>query len=152
MKTLPDVISFNPVLLAALLSWFLAQAVKIPINYSDTGEWKWVLFFHSGGMPSSHSAMVSSTAYAVGLFNGFDTPLFALAAVIALIVIHDATGVRREAGKQAAVLNSILEDLARGKFAGQQRLREMVGHTPIEAFSGLFLGLIVAQIIWFLLK
>ena len=150
-KTLSDLLSFNPVLLAALLTWFIAQAVKIPIHYLQKKEWKFVLFFQSGGMPSSHSAMVSATAYAIGLFQGFNTTMFALATVIALIVIHDATGVRREAGKQAAILNSILEDLSKGNFASQKRLREMVGHTPIEAFSGMFLGLAIAYLIWHVL-
>lgn len=146
-----EIIAINPVLLAALLSWFLAQAVKIPIYYIQTGKWNFALIIASGGMPSSHSAMVSATSYLIGLFYGFDTPLFAVAAVMAMIVIHDATGVRREAGRQAAAINSILEDLARGKFAGQQeKLREMLGHTPLEAFSGMFLGLGIAQIIWFL--
>jgi len=149
---LADVISINPVLLAALLSWFLAQAVKIPIYFFQAGKWNFALLFASGGMPSSHSAMVSAASYAIGLFYGFDTPLFAVAAVIAMIVIHDATGVRREAGRQAAAINSILEDLARGKFAGQEKLREMLGHTPIEAFSGMFLGLAIAQIVWCLGK
>ena len=143
-----EIIAINPVLLAALLSWFFAQAIKIPINYYQNKEWVWVLFFQSGGMPSSHSALISSAAYAIGLFFGFDTPLFALATVVALIVIHDATGVRREAGKQAAKLNSIIEYLARSKFADQERLREMLGHTPLEAFGGMFLGLAIAQIVW----
>ncbi len=147
-----DLISLNPVLLAALLSWFFAQAIKIPINYFENGEWKWVLFFLSGGMPSSHSALISSAAYSIGLFNGFDTYLFALAAVVAMIVIHDATGVRREAGKQAVVLNFILDDLRQGKFSSQERLREMLGHTPTEAFVGMFLGLAVAQIVWCLAR
>ena len=146
-----DIILINPVLLAALLSWFVAQAIKIPINFCKNKKWVWVLFFQSGGMPSSHSALISSAAYAVGMFYGFDTPLFALAAVVAMIVIHDATGVRREAGKQAAAINSIFEDLlTRSKFASYEKLREMLGHTPLEAFGGMFLGLAIAQIVWFL--
>ncbi|OQX64543.1 MAG: hypothetical protein B6I38_05345 [Anaerolineaceae bacterium 4572_5.1] len=145
-----EIIAINPVLLAALLSWFLAQAVKIPIYYFQNGKWNFALIVASGGMPSSHSALVSATSYLIGLLYGFDTPLFAVATVTALIVIHDATGVRREAGRQAIAINSIIEDLARGKFAGQEKLREMLGHTPLEAFSGMFLGLGVAQLIWFL--
>lgn len=144
-----EIITINPVLLSALLSWFFAQAVKIPIHFVQFGKWNFALFLSSGGMPSSHSAMVSATAYTIGLFYGFKTPLFAIAAVIALIVIHDATGVRREAGKQAVAINAILEDLAHGKFSPQERLREMLGHTPLEAFSGMFLGLAVAQMVWF---
>ena len=69
-----------------------------------------------------------------------------------MIVIHDATGVRREAGKQAVILNFILDDLRQGKFSSQERLREMLGHTPIEAFVGMFLGLAVAQIVWCLAR
>ncbi len=94
-------------------------------------------------MPSSHSAMVSATALSTGLIYGFDSYAFSIAAVLAMIVIYDSTGVRREAGRQAALINSILEELSKGKFPPQGKLKEMLGHTPGEAFLGTLLGLLI---------
>lgn len=96
-------------------------------------------------MPSSHSAFVTSLATGVGLVEGFDSTLFALAAVFALIVMYDAAGVRRAAGKQARVLNAIIEDLNRRELH-PERLRELLGHTPVEVVAGARLGVLVA--IW----
>lgn len=143
-----DLIAVNPLLFSALLSWFIAQLLKIPFEYIQSRTIDWSLLLKAGGMPSSHTALVSSTAYSVGLFEGFDSPLFAVACVIAVIVIYDATGVRREAGRQAALLNEIMEDLSKGKFMPQKRLREVLGHTPTEVFSGVFLGLLIAYLVW----
>lgn len=96
-------------------------------------------------MPSSHSAFVTSLATGVGLVEGSDSTLFALAAVFALIVMYDAAGVRRAAGKQARVLNAIIEDLNRRELH-PERLRELLGHTPVEVVAGALLGVLVA--IW----
>ena len=94
-------------------------------------------------MPSSHSAFVTSLATGVGLTEGFDSTLFALAAVFALIVMYDAAGVRRAAGKQARVLNAIIEDLNRRELH-PERLRELLGHTPVEVLAGALLGILIA--------
>jgi acid phosphatase family membrane protein YuiD len=145
---LRDLIVLNPILFAALLSWFIAQSLKIPFEYIQSRTIDWSLLLKAGGMPSSHSALVTSTAYGVGLFTGFDTPLFAASVVLAVIVIYDAIGVRREAGRQAALLNQIMEDFATGKFKPQERLKEVLGHTPTEVFSGMFLGLLTAFLVW----
>ena len=102
-------------------------------------------------MPSSHSAMVSATALSIGLQIGFDTAIFAISAMMAMIVIYDATGVRRESGKQAVLINSIINELAKGKIPQQDKLKEVLGHTPGEAFSGLTLGLTIAVVLWLLL-
>ena len=99
-------------------------------------------------MPSSHSAMVSATALSVGFFAGFDSPVFALAAVIAMIVIYDATGVRQESGKQAVLINSIIEELTKGNLPPQDKLKEVLGHTPGEAILGTTLGLSIAVVVW----
>ena len=88
----------NPVLFAGLLSWGLAQGLKLPLDYVLNRRWNWVLLISAGGMPSSHSALVTATALAVGLFTGFDTPLFGVAIALAMVVIYDATGIRRQAG------------------------------------------------------
>jgi acid phosphatase family membrane protein YuiD len=138
----------NPVLIAGLIAWGIAQLVKVPLNYQLTRRWDWVLLLRAGGMPSSHSALVAAVAHAIGLFVGFDTPLFALALVIAIIVIYDATGIRRQAGMQAEVLNTMIRDLARGHPLKQAELREVLGHTPLEALAGTLLGIIVAQLVW----
>jgi acid phosphatase family membrane protein YuiD len=140
----------NPVLIAGLTAWGIAQLVKVPLNYLLTRRWDWVLLLRAGGMPSSHSALVAAVAHAIGLFVGFATPLFALALTVAIIVIYDATGIRRQAGLQAEVINAMIRDLARGHPLKQAQLREVLGHTPLEALAGTLLGIVIAQIVWFL--
>jgi uncharacterized protein len=142
----------NHVLWTALAAWFLAQALKIPLESIRTRRWDWALFFAAGGMPSSHSALVTTTALACGLHVGFDSPVFALAVAIALVVVYDATGVRRQAGMQAKKINIMVEELLKGHPINQQHLREVIGHTPIEALGGVLLGLGVAIGLWFILK
>lgn len=137
----------NHVLFAALIGWFVAQAIKIPIHYLVEHEWDWRRFFGSGGMPSSHTAMVISSAIMVGVLNGFDSAVFAVAVVLAFIVMYDATGVRRETGRQAAIINQILRDaILNGKPISDRELKELVGHKPIEVFGGVLVGLAVSGI------
>lgn len=138
----------NPVLIAGFTSWGLAQLIKVPWNFLSTGKWDWVLLLRAGGMPSSHSALVASVAHATGLFVGFASPLFALALTLAVIVIYDATGIRRQAGKHAEILNRIVRDMVKGKRTKEKQLKEMLGHTPLEALAGTLLGIVVAQLIW----
>jgi hypothetical protein len=101
-------------------------------------------------MPSSHSALVASVAHAAGLFVGFASPVFALAVTLAVIVIYDATGIRRQAGKHAEYINRIIRDRLKGVDNREHQLREMLGHTPLEALAGTLLGIAVAQAIWLL--
>jgi uncharacterized protein len=103
-------------------------------------------------MPSSHAALVTATAHAIGLFVGFETPLFALAVVAAIVVIYDATGIRRQAGLQAALINAMIRDLASGNPLKSEKLREVLGHTPLEALGGVLLGLATAQTVWLLVS
>jgi uncharacterized protein len=138
----------NHVLILAILSWSLAQLIKVPLEYIHSKRWDWTLPLRAGGMPSSHSALVASVTHSIGLFWGFDTPLFALAFVLAMIVIYDATGIRRQAGKHAEVINAMVRDLAAGHPLQEEKLREVLGHTPLEALGGLILGLLVAQVGW----
>jgi len=147
---LNEFLRLNPVLLSALISWTIAQTLKVLIHFMQSSEWNWALLFRAGGMPSSHSAMVSAAAHAIGLFLGFNSPLFGLAVVFALIVIYDATGIRRQTGRQAALLNSIIEDISRGKLGQQRKLREVLGHTPGEAITGMLLGIFLAQVVWWI--
>ncbi|MBI4732254.1 MAG: divergent PAP2 family protein [Chloroflexi bacterium] len=144
------VILENYMLWTALAAWFLAQALKIPFDYFQNRRWDWALFFAAGGMPSSHSALVTSTALAAGLYHGFDSPIFALAVAVAMVVVYDATGVRRQAGMQAKKINVMVEELLKGHPISQQQLREVIGHTPLEAIGGMLLGLVVAQGLWFI--
>jgi acid phosphatase family membrane protein YuiD len=138
----------NVVLLAALAAWGLAQVIKVPLEYLHTRRWNWVLLLRAGGMPSSHSALVAACTHAIGLFEGFSTPLFALSFCVAMIVIYDATGIRRQAGKHAEIINTIIEDLAAGHPLKEEQLREVLGHTPLEALAGTVMGLGVAQLAW----
>jgi len=134
--------------LAGLIAWGIAQALKVPLEYLRTRTWNWSLLLRAGGMPSSHTALITGVAHAIGLFQGFASPLFALAATIAIIVIYDATGIRRQAGKHAELINAMINDLASGHPLKGEQLREVLGHTPLEALAGFLLGLVTAQIIW----
>ena len=137
----------NPPLLAALSAWALAQILKMPVHYAQTRKWDWSLLLRAGGMPSSHSALVTATAHGIGLSIGFDTPVFALAVSVAMIVIYDATGIRRESGKQAVIINAIVQDILEGHpLRSQEKLREVLGHSPMEAIVGSILGVVVAQL------
>jgi len=138
----------NPILIAGFTSWGLAQLIKVPWYYFSSGRWDLVLLLRAGGMPSSHSALVASVAHATGLFVGFASPLFALALTLAVIVIYDATGIRRQAGKHAEYINRIIRDRLKGVDSRDHQLREMLGHTPLEALAGTVLGVAVAQAIW----
>lgn len=137
----------NHVLFSALIGWFLAQALKIPIYYMVEKRWDWHRFHGSGGMPSSHTAMVVAGTIMVGALNGFDTALFAVSAVFSSVVMYDAAGVRRETGRQAEVINQILQDvLINGKPISDVELKELVGHKPIEVAGGAILGFIIANV------
>lgn len=137
----------NRVLIACLSSWSLVQVLKLPIEYALTRRWNWSLLFRAGGMPSSHTALVSSVAHAIGLTAGFGSGLFALSLVLAMVVIYDATGIRRQAGRHAEIINTIVQDLVEGHPLRQEQLREVLGHSPLEALVGLLIGVGVAQIL-----
>ncbi len=139
----------NHVLWSGMAGWFLAQALKIPLDCLRERRWNWALFFAAGGMPSSHSCLVTSTATAVGLHYGFDNPLFGVAVAVAMVVVYDATGVRRQAGMQAQKINVLVAELLKGHPINEQQLREVLGHTPLEAIGGVILGLLLAIGLWF---
>lgn len=136
----------NRVLLGALLAWFLAQIIKMPLNYLLHHEWDWSLLLSSGGMPSSHSALVTGAFIGVGLQEGFNTPLFAVAFVLAMIVVYDATGVRRAAGDQARVINLMIDELLTGHPLAEKELKEVLGHTPREVLGGILLGVVIGYL------
>ncbi|AFQ43059.1 divergent PAP2 family protein [Desulfosporosinus meridiei] len=137
----------NTILISAITAWFSAQFLKVIVNLIVIRKLNFSLFFSSGGFPSSHSAMVSALALGVGKYHGWDSPIFAVAAVFLIVVLYDATGVRRAAGKQAEVLNKLIEFLYHGPDLAQKRLKELIGHTPFEVFGGVIVGIIVSLLI-----
>lgn len=139
----------NPVFLSSVIAWGLAQIIKVPIEYFRSGRINWALLLSSGGMPSSHSALMVGATYGAGLFVGFDSAVFAVIFPITMIVIYDATGVRRQAGFHAEKINLLIGELLSGDFKAEKKLREVLGHTPLEALFGVLLGLVVAQVLWF---
>ena len=138
----------NYVLIAGLIAWAIAQTIKLPLEYLQTHRWNWALLVQAGGMPSSHAALLVGVTHAIGLSVGFNSPLFALAFAMCMIVIYDATGIRRQAGIHAERINTMINDLAAGQPVKQEQLAEVLGHTPLEALGGILLGLIVAQFTW----
>jgi acid phosphatase family membrane protein YuiD len=138
----------NRVLEVMLSAWLLAQVIKIPLDFLYTHRWNWALLLSVGGMPSSHSALVTSATVAIGLYHGFDNPLFALGVAVTMVVTYDAAGVRRQAGIHAQRINVLFEELLRGHQVDQKELREVLGHTPLEVTGGILFGIVVALMMW----
>ena|SRR4030065_435745 len=138
----------NYVLIGALIAWGIAQIIKVPVEYLQTRRWNWALLAQAGGMPSSHTALMVGITHGIGLSAGYNSPLFALAFALSMIVIYDATGIRRQAGRHAELINAMINDLAAGNPLKEEQLREVLGHTPLESLGGILLGLVVAQITW----
>ena len=136
------------VLQCAVLSWVVAQVLKVMISLRIEKRLDWRRCFGMGGMPSSHSAFVFSLMLMTGLQQGFGSVYFALAFALAAVVIYDAMGVRAETGKQGAVLNRILREvLIEGQPITEERFKELVGHTPLEVLGGIVVGTAVTLII-----
>jgi len=150
----------NKGLKIALATIGLAQLLKIPLQRKQTGKWNWRAIFETGGMPSSHSAGVSSLATFIALKRGVKTFDFALATIFGLLVMYDAQGVRRQAGELTIKLNELEEEVER--LRGQpdyhyhdqetKRLKEMLGHQPIEVVIGALFGMLTGSISYFLCK
>lgn len=135
----------NQYILCGLTAWILAQLLKIPTYMLVEKKLDWHRFFGSGGMPSSHTASVISITFLLGAVNGFDTALFAVSLAFSMVVMYDAMGVRRETGKQGAVINEILEKvLIDGKPISEDEFKTLVGHSPFEVAGGFLVGLLVA--------
>ena len=139
----------NRVLICALIAWATAQIVKVPVEYLRTRRWRWGWLLTTGGMPSSHSALIVGAANAVGLYIGYDSPLFALAVAIAMVVTYDAAGVRRQAGMHAERINVLFEELLNGHMWNDEELREVLGHTPFEVLGGTLWGLLLTTVVWY---
>ena len=126
--------------------WFFIQLFKLIYDLVTTRKFNFKRILGAGGMPSSHSAVVTSLATMIGINQGFDSQMFALATIFAFVVMYDATGVRRAAGKQATLLNKIVETPGLSGLEVHERLVEVLGHTPIQVFVGAFIGIIVGCI------
>lgn len=153
----------NVPLLTALAAIGLAQLIKIPLYYIPNKNWNWSLMFSTGGMPSSHSAAMTALATSIGIEYGLDSPLFAMAVIFGIIVMFDAAGVRRHAGEQAVVLNRLVEDFnlmveEMKNWKGQteqgkrNRLKELLGHQPIEVLVGGLFGIGFSFLVHYLLE
>jgi uncharacterized protein len=143
MKTILD----NRMLLAAFVAWAIAQVSKTVYEVIRYRKLVFHRLISSGGMPSSHSALVSGLATAVGRVEGIDSASFAIAFVLAAIVMYDAAGVRRAVSLQARILNQMMEDAFQGRPFAEQRLRELIGHTPTQVIVGGLLGVAIGLIL-----
>ncbi|GGC81380.1 putative membrane protein YuiD [Thalassobacillus devorans] len=151
---------YNFPLWSAIIAILFAQAVKVPIRMIATRDFNPGLAFSTGGMPSSHSAAVTALATAVGLQEGFNSSMFGIATVFSIIVMFDSTGVRRQSGEQAIVLNLLINDFQRfvdeaklwnkkQEFEKREEIRELLGHQPIEVFFGGLTGILLSTILYY---
>ena len=134
----------NYALWASVSSWALAQFIKILIELKNTKKINTALIVSSGGMPSSHSSFVTAMTTSIGLKEGFNSSLFALSALFSLVVMYDAAGVRRAAGHQAAAINMLFKSFEDQGIKLDKKLKELLGHSPIEVAAGAILGILVA--------
>lgn len=145
-----DALCGNTVLISAVSGWFVAQVLKTIIYLILNKQFRAERLVGSGGMPSSHSATVCALATAACLEFGPGSFQFAISLILAIIVMHDAMGVRRETGIQAKVLNEIMETfekMGRSELSAQDKLKEFVGHTPLQVLMGAILGIVIAFIL-----
>jgi len=147
---------FNYILEISVLSMMLAQISKLFTKYFVSGEWDFTVLASTGGMPSSHTSLVTTLTMTLGLIYGFGSVEFAMSAVFSAVIIHDAMGIRFEAGKHASVLNRIAKDveyIMNREAKYEEKFKELLGHKPIEVFGGFVLGIAIGLIgyyYWFL--
>jgi len=134
-------------LLAPLVAWAIAQAAKVTLTSVRERRLNLRVLAETGGMPSSHSAIVMGLTTAIGKYAGWTTAPFAIALIFSFVVMYDAAGVRRAAGKQAAVLNRLVQDLMNMRGVQETELRELLGHTPVEVLVGAVLGIAAGLIL-----
>ena len=137
----------NKALLVALAGWALAQALKIVLELLLHRRLDLARLTGAGGMPSSHSALVTALATAIAIEQGLSSPLFAIAAIFAGVVMYDAAGVRQSVSIQARLLNRMMDDFFAHRGLDQKRLRELIGHTPRQVLAGALLGIIVGIVL-----
>lgn len=145
MEILTEILA-NKLLVVSLFACILAQVIKVSVDTIRNGKFNFRYLVTTGGMPSSHSALVGALATAVGIKLGWSSPEFAIASIFAGIVMYDAAGVRQAAGKQAKILNQIMDEFIEHEDFNEQRLKELLGHTPFQVLVGLLLGIICSII------
>ncbi|MBF0570801.1 MAG: divergent PAP2 family protein [Candidatus Omnitrophica bacterium] len=138
----------NRIFLITVAVWCLAQTIKVVLGIFKEKRFNFLWFIGTGGMPSSHAAGASALATSVGLEYGFNSPLFAVSAVFAMVTMFDAQGVRRATGFQAAILNKMMDDIYWKGQIEEKKLKELVGHTPIQVLAGFIFGVICAMILY----
>ncbi|MDE6202880.1 MAG: divergent PAP2 family protein [Lachnospiraceae bacterium] len=139
----------NQIFISAVLGWLVAQILKTLIHMIINKKFVAERMVGSGGMPSSHSATVCALATAVGMKYGGGSFEFAITVMLAIIVMYDAMGVRRETGKQGRILNEMLEVFTNmgNQISAEEKLKEFVGHTPLQVLMGAILGIVIALIV-----
>jgi|SRR5579863_8623484 len=142
-----NILLTNRILLAAIIAWVVAQVSKTVFELIQQRKLILSRLVSSGGMPSSHSALVSSMATATGHVMGLSSAAFAIAVVLASIVMYDAAGVRRAVSIQARILNQMIDEAFQGHPIAEKRLRELIGHTPIQVFVGALLGVAIGLLV-----
>ncbi|MBI3602773.1 MAG: divergent PAP2 family protein [Candidatus Omnitrophica bacterium] len=138
----------NRIFLVTLVVWFLAQTTKVIVGFFQEKRFNFRWLIGTGGMPSSHAAGVTSLATAVGLEYGFSSVFFAMAASFAMVTMFDAQGVRRATGQQAGILNKMMEDIYWKGQIEERRLKELIGHTPIQVLAGFLFGIFWTLILY----
>lgn len=140
--------SRNYIFWTSAAAWIVAQTIKVALGVFTERRFNFRWFVGTGGMPSSHAAGVSALATSIGVTYGFDSSLFAVALIFAIIVMFDAQGVRRSAGRQAEILNKMLDDIYWKRKMNEEELKELIGHTPIEVFAGMALGIFLSLLLY----
>jgi len=137
----------NNVLIVTAWAWVTAQLIKVILGVAREKKFNFRWFVGTGGMPSAHSAGVSALALSCGLTSGFDSVIFAVSLMFAIVTMFDAQGVRHATGKQAEILNKVMEDIYwQGKIQ-EGRLKELIGHTPLEVLVGCLIGILVTFVL-----
>ncbi len=137
----------NEIIIIAFITWVFNQSLKLIVFYATEKKWDIRRFVGAGGMPSTHSALSVCVATTIGIKEGWESPLFAFAIVVAFIIRADAAGGRRETGEQAKVLNKIILEFFKEIKLKDKRFKELVGHTPFEVIVGAFIGMAMAWIL-----
>lgn len=142
---------FNFPLITAGIAFLSSQVSKVIYYYFKEKKFDILHFFEAAGMPSTHSAMSCALTFAVGVSQGFGSPLFAIALIFTIVVMYDAMGVRLATGQQANVINKIIEDIYSEKKTEKEKLKELIGHTPAEVFAGGLLGILVGFLMYIII-
>ena len=138
----------NYVFWTAFVAWFIAQTIKVTLGVFREKKFNFRWFVGTGGMPSSHAASVASLTTSIGVIYGLDSALFAITLIFTMVVLFDAQGVRRSSGRQAAILNKMLDDIYWKKKLDEEELKEFLGHTPVEVLAGTALGIVVSLLLY----